>query len=310
MNNNKRRQQQLESRKKAEASMLPEVKEAMPEVTAGNPSSSFHDDEFSAFSEDEMSLLEEGKMAPANGKETEVTFAGSNAEDKTSRANDLFLSSISTYNAAADELTLRQDNDEYINEKTIHVRRQEERKHMANHKRVLTNVKITVDNLVDDVKELFHIDDHENNHESSANEDRGKCFVQSSPKQYHIEKRQIARGSLWDRCLSCIGIIRSEYGDPDAVDSTLQAYLQWTFHASFVTLFLSTFFIFIILIAFFSGLIGIAGYLKPTCVSPGMISFHDMYTLSWTTFTTVVRIILSYVVNDITQFLMFYQGLR
>lgn len=282
MNNNKRRQREL--RKSDEAITL-------PVVTTGSPTPFFQEDEFSVFSEDEMSLLEEGKIAPTDGIIKTLIFAEENVEDKTAEANEICLSSIASYNTMADELKVRKENDEYISEKTIHVRRQDERKLMDNNKRVLTNMKITIDNLVDGVKDLFEKDDHENNYnENSAKRvsSKGSCgSVQYSPKQYHIEKRQIVRGTLLDRALSCIGIIRSEYGYQDTLDSKLQTYLQWTFHASFVTLFLSTFFIFVILVVFFSGFIALAGYLKPTCITPGTTSFHDTVTLSWTTFTTV-----------------------
>ena len=245
------------------------------------------------FSEDEMSLLEEGRISPVNTKATDVKFAEVQLID-SGRANEEFLSSIASYNQVTDELKLRQENDEYINEKKIQLRREVERERMPGHTRKLTNMKITLNNLVDDVKNLFEFDNEQATNENDAKRTPSKESCDSfplGPKQYHIEKRQIARGSLMDRILNCIGIVRSDNMSQDnTVDSFLQTYLQWTFHASFSTLFLSVFLIFIMLIVFFSGFIALAGHLKPTCITPGSSSFHDSYTLSWTTFTTVVSL--------------------
>ena len=43
-----------------------------------------------------------------------------------------------------------------------------------------------------------------------------------------------------------------------------------------------------ILVLIFSGFIALANVLQPTCITPGIGNFSDVFTLSWTTFTTVV----------------------
>merc|ERR1711862_164082 len=67
----------------------------------------------------------------------------------------------------------------------------------------------------------------------------------------------------------------------------LVSYLCWTFRASFFTLFLSVFFIFMVITILFALFIILADYLKPTCINPSITSYHDAFTLAWTTFTTV-----------------------
>jgi len=64
-------------------------------------------------------------------------------------------------------------------------------------------------------------------------------------------------------------------------------YLHWTFRASFTVLFFAFIAKFMILILIFSGFIALANVLQPTCITPGIGNFSDIFALSWTTFTTV-----------------------
>lgn len=68
---------------------------------------------------------------------------------------------------------------------------------------------------------------------------------------------------------------------------SLIEYLHWTFRASFTILFFAFIAKFMILVLIFSGFIALANVLQPTCITPGIGNFSDVFTLSWTTFTTV-----------------------
>jgi hypothetical protein len=80
-------------------------------------------------------------------------------------------------------------------------------------------------------------------------------------------------------------------------NTALTKYLYWSFRTSFLFLFLSSAVSFFFMICLFAGLIAWAGRNNPQCIQMPLGDFYggdtrykDAFSLSWTTFTTVVRI--------------------
>lgn len=75
----------------------------------------------------------------------------------------------------------------------------------------------------------------------------------------------------------------------------LYRYIDWTFSASFTSVFVTFLFAYIVLCLIFGGLLQVAGEHQPNCIvasgepfdHDGHTAFSDAFALSWTTFTTV-----------------------
>jgi len=69
-------------------------------------------------------------------------------------------------------------------------------------------------------------------------------------------------------------------------------YLNWCFRASFLTVFFSMLVFFMMYVLVFAVFVHIAAHHQPECTSLGFrLGFLDSFSLSWTTFSTVVSIV-------------------
>lgn len=229
------------------------------------------------FGEDEVSVIETGRVN--DGENIEVPDSESTEKEndhKPPLSNELSKRYLYGFFTPKSDICMEEANEDYINQKTIQVLEENESKPMNRHRRKLTEVKNFVEDIFDDVKNIF--DDAEDS-ESTATADK-------APTKYRIDAfRRDRNSSILQKMFQCLGISNIE-GHTE--EGFLISYLHWSFLASFTTLFISAFIIFFGLVLLFTGWIILAATLKPSCVTPNSAThFADAFALSWTTFTTV-----------------------
>jgi hypothetical protein len=119
-------------------------------------------------------------------------------------------------------------------------------------------------------------------------------------QQYRLESSHGNRS--WLNFLSCRLLGRNQRHSGHMTvginpNQQMALYLHWMFRVNFAFLFFLMCFVFFVLVVVFAGLIVVAGSINPDCVRVGGRSFgetgyefSDAFTLSWTTFSTVVRV--------------------
>lgn len=120
-------------------------------------------------------------------------------------------------------------------------------------------------------------------------------------KQYRLEssrKSNMADKPWWHKIACWHRHIQQQVGIGISPNQSLAMYLHWMFRVNFFFLFTLSCIVFFALTIFFAGLIIAAGRMDEECVRVGGQTFEsagtafaDAFALSWTTFSTVVRII-------------------
>jgi len=129
-------------------------------------------------------------------------------------------------------------------------------------------------------------------------------YFKSSPPQYTItsRKKTVGQPSWYSNLVASFGMGKEdEFSTHDVGFLGLSIlnfneptlwYLNWCFRASFLTVFLSMLVFFMMYVLVFAVFVHIAAHHQPECTSLGFrLGFLDSFSLSWTTFSTVVSIV-------------------
>lgn len=227
----------------------------------------------SDLNEEDLSIIEMGGHSKENNVEIHAGTVKENDNISSKRSKRNIFGLFST---ESQRILIEEENENYINQTIIQALEENESKPMNRHRRKITEAMNFVDDIFEDVKDIFEGDESDSE-ESNADS--------KPPQTYRIDTYCKPRStSIRDKMKQCFNL--NAMGQ--AEKGLLIPYLHWTFNASFFTLFISTLINFMVLVLVFAGFIVLAATLKPTCVTPNSAThFADAFALSWTTFTTV-----------------------